>query len=806
MKKYIKKYKKLYVTTFISITVSVFMILMIFKNYSDFSDTLISNEQNRLLAIADTISRSIEDYIKGEKRALGIVAKDYSFEKDFKSLLLGEENQINKSLEIYHKMEGERVDIIQILDNNGKLLLEYPKSTSRVEGINLKNLKDVNDIIHTEKVIISDVYFEENQAPYIFILQPIRVNGEFSGILRSRINVEYIYKNIVEPVKTGTTGYASVKTNKAVLLMHPNKKDIGKELISARKAKYPEYDWSELSNVVEEQKKGGNGVSIYHSVWANDEKGIRVKKFSAYSSAYIGNYFWIVTISSGYDEVVSVIKKNYYYTITIAGFIFLSLIIAASYIYIFKENKKKLQVKSEYLRKVKKLNKELEEDIEQRKILEKELIKSKEKYEVMFNSGNDCVFVLDFKDNTLGEILEVNQKVPMKLKYSRKELIYMNYTDLDNEINKKKSKEIIGKILNGKSALFETNLKTKDNKTIPVEINATLFKLENQKKVILISRDITSRKLEEEAVKRSEQRFVSIVNQVAVGIKNKNNNISEIKLDSNINSNNKIANKLEKINLQLEKMFKKEMDENKKKEALMLHQSRYVAMGEMIGNIAHQWRQPLNALSLIISNIEDSFSYDDIDKEYLNRLFEKARNMISRMSETIDDFRYFFKPRHKKDFFNVYKSITNTTALCEERININTIKLNINGNEDVQIYGYSNQLSQVILNIVNNSVDALSEKSIANRWINIIISSEVDNCILKICDNAGGIRQEIIDKIFDPYFTTKEEKNGTGLGLYMSKMIIEKNFRGKVEVVNEKEGACFTFTIPKDGGENNVRE
>jgi PAS domain S-box-containing protein len=774
---------------------------MIFKNYTDFSDTLISNEQNRLLAITDTISRSVEDYFISEKRALGIVAQEYNFENDFEALVKGEENEINRSLHYYYKMEGERVDLIQILDKQGDILSQYPTAFSGIYGDTAIDSEDIEKIMDTKEGLISHVYFQEGKSPYLFIYQPIEINGAFSGILKSRLNVNYIYKKIVEPVKTGTTGYASVKTSEGILLMHPNQEDIGKEVISARQGKYPEYDWSELQSVVDEQKQGGHGVSIYHSIWANDIDGDRVKKFSAYSSAYIGDYFWIVTISSDYDEVVSVIKKNYYYTITIAGFIFLSFIIGAAYIYILRANKKKLEVKSEYLIKVKKLNKELEEDIEQRKDLEKELMKSKEKFEVIFNSGNDCIFVLDFKETALGQILEVNEKACNTLKYSRVELLSMSYKDLNQELKNDRLNEIICTIVNKKAMLFETYLYGKNNKKIPVEINARLFKFENQEKVILISRDITNRKLEEEAIKRSEKRFVSIVNQVASGIKNKNNKVTEIKLDNNKIKDNNIANKLEKINLQLEKMFKNEMDENKKKEALMLHQSRYVAMGEMIGNIAHQWRQPLNALNLIISNIEDSFSYGEIDKEHLEKSFEKSRKLINRMSETIDDFRYFFKPRHKKNFFFVYESISATTALCEERLDINMINLNVTGDKDLQLYGYPNQLSQVILNIVNNSIDALSERKEQNKLINIKVYKDQDDCIIKICDNGGGINEDIIDEIFNPYFTTKEEKNGSGLGLYMSKMIIEKNFKGKVEVFNEKEGACFKFTIPKNGGE-----
>ncbi|WP_461205088.1 cache domain-containing protein [Clostridium sp. DL1XJH146] len=340
MKNYFKRYKKIIVTICISVMISLFMIVMIFKNYSDFSDTLISNEQNRLLAIADTISRSIEDYIKAEEKSLEIVAQDYNFKREFSRILAGEDSILKESLEIYYKIDSPKLSNIQVLDYEGNLLQQYPFNNTSESEVSLLYLEDVKKCINSVDLVVSDVYFEEGKAPYICILQPIFIGGKFSGILRATIDVENIYEKIVKPVKTGTTGYASVKTGDAMLLMHPSDEDIGVDVLEARKGKYPQYDWSELEEVIEDQKAGGSGVSIYHSIWAGDESGTRVKKFSAYSSAYIGDYFWVVTISSDYDEVVSIIRKNYYYTLIIAAFIFLSLVVAAAYTFIARSREK----------------------------------------------------------------------------------------------------------------------------------------------------------------------------------------------------------------------------------------------------------------------------------------------------------------------------------------------------------------------------------------------------------------------------------------------------------------------------------
>lgn len=296
--------------------------------------------------------------------------------------------------------------------------------------------------------------------------------------------------------------------------------------------------------------------------------------------------------------------------------------------------------------------------------------------------------------------------------------------------------------------------------------------------------------------------YLGVINQVASQISldgeykeyfesiNKNNtNMKE-------NDNQKMIIKLEKINMKLEKMFKKEMDENKRKEALMIYQSKFVAMGEMIGNIAHQWRQPLSILGLIITNIEDMHKYNDLDEEELNKLISKARKLIDKMSQTIDDFRYFFKPKMDKENFSIYDSIFSTMELIEENFKFYNIEINIKNTDNLKAYGYFNQYSQVIFNIINNAIDALADSNTKNKKIDIEISSDGLYNTAKIKDNAGGIDERIAKEIFEPYFTTKQKKQGTGLGLYMAKMIIEKNFNGNIKFYNTDEGACFNISIP----------
>jgi signal transduction histidine kinase len=258
-----------------------------------------------------------------------------------------------------------------------------------------------------------------------------------------------------------------------------------------------------------------------------------------------------------------------------------------------------------------------------------------------------------------------------------------------------------------------------------------------------------------------------------------------------------------KTMIELEKAFEKEMEENKRKEALIIYQARLAAMGEMIANIAHQWRQPLNNLGLILSNVEDAYVYNELDKELLHNSVEKSRRLISRMSHTIDDFRYFLNPKNKKEHFSVYESISTVIDLLEENLRFNNIKVNFEKIAMNNAYGYANQFSQAVFNIISNSIDALKSSNNDEKEIIIAIYEENDDVVAEIRDNGGGISQEIGDKIFDIYFTTKQESKGTGLGLYITKMIIENNLNGKIQWRNMGEGVLMKISIPGNGGEIN---
>ncbi len=255
-------------------------------------------------------------------------------------------------------------------------------------------------------------------------------------------------------------------------------------------------------------------------------------------------------------------------------------------------------------------------------------------------------------------------------------------------------------------------------------------------------------------------------------------------------------NDMTKLNLSLKDRVKEEIEKNREKELFLIQQSRHAQMGEMISMIAHQWRQPLSSISMLIQSTVLKYKLGKCNDAVMLKLSNDSNKQIMQMSQTIDDFRDFFKPNKVAEIFCVNSSIENILMLLEPAMKQKLITVNRQLEDDVSVKGFSNELNQVLINILNNAKDALVEKNTEeNRTVTIVLKKENDKAIITIEDNAGGIEESIIDKIFDPYFSTKEKKNGTGLGLYMSKSIIEKHSNGKLSIKNGTNGAIFTIVL-----------
>ncbi len=245
------------------------------------------------------------------------------------------------------------------------------------------------------------------------------------------------------------------------------------------------------------------------------------------------------------------------------------------------------------------------------------------------------------------------------------------------------------------------------------------------------------------------------------------------------------------LNSSLEDKIKQEVEKNRKQDQQLLQQSRLAQMGEMISMIAHQWRQPLAAISSTSSGINLKAKLNKLDKDTAIELSSKISQYSQHLSSTIDDFRDFFKSNKEKretTYDELVKSVLNIVEISILNQNINLVK-KLNSKDTLTTY--PNEIKQVILNLIKNAEDVLLEKGIENP----IITIETQSSTLTISDNGGGIPEDIIDKVFDPYFSTKTKKDGTGLGLYMSKTIIEEHCGGKLIVSNDKDGAVFTIEL-----------
>ncbi len=239
-----------------------------------------------------------------------------------------------------------------------------------------------------------------------------------------------------------------------------------------------------------------------------------------------------------------------------------------------------------------------------------------------------------------------------------------------------------------------------------------------------------------------------------------------------------------------------EVSKNTEKDRILVHQSKLAAMGEMLGNIAHQWRQPLNNINLLTHFIRDN--YGNLSKDDIEDIVSDTKLQIDYMSQTIDDFRNFYQPTKDKTRFDIKDSILSSLKIVETQFEKNNIKTEVNL-ENVELTSYQNEFQQVILNILNNANDAAIIKQkekgfIAKVFINII--KESNQVKIEIGNNCGEVPLKVMERMFEPYFTTKFEEQGTGIGLYMAKIIIERNMKGQIQVENIKGGVVFTISLP----------
>lgn len=375
-------------------------------------------------------------------------------------------------------------------------------------------------------------------------------------------------------------------------------------------------------------------------------------------------------------------------------------------------------------------------------------------------------------------------------KAEQKEMLFM----LDNDTTTldiiKKNKIKINKEIRTREGLF-----------LPYAINGVGINRENDFKIIFLQDVLHWEKVLQKAILQS---LIVMIILVLITVMVINYGFDKIlkELDESNEKLKKSQNELEELNKNLQLKIEKEIKlklikerEANEKERILAHQSKHASMGEMIGNIAHQWRQPLTELSSILINMQLHFERNKLTKEKFDTKTHEANEQIVFMSKTIDDFRNFFSSGKQKETIHISEIINSVSNLMCASLKNNNIKYNVDIKDDFRVYCYPNEISQAFLNIISNAKDIILEKSVQHASISIVTYHKDEKSVVSIEDNAGGIQVSPIDKIFEPYFSTKQAKSGTGIGLYMTKTIIEKNNNGKIEIENSQNGAIFTITF-----------
>jgi len=399
------------------------------------------------------------------------------------------------------------------------------------------------------------------------------------------------------------------------------------------------------------------------------------------------------------------------------------------------------------------------QDITERKLAEEALATSESAFCATFEQAA----VGMARVATDGRWLQVNQRLCDIVGYTRDELLALTFQDITHPDDLDADLGFVLQVLAGDTNTYSKEMRFIRKDSSMVWINFTVGLVRDSVGApaysISVVEEITKRKRAEEAL--AEKQLL-----------------------------------LEEANLYLEQRVADAVSDLRKKDQILIQQGRQAAMGEMIGNIAHQWRQPLNTLGLIVQELLMTYGSDAFNRESLEAGVKKAMGLISHMSKTIEDFRDYFKPEKEKMLFNINQAVTRTLSLVEPSLKNLNIDIEIIEKDDADINGYANEYSQVLLNILLNCKDAFEEGDIdKQRVITITIFKENNKSVVTVSDTAGGVPENVIDKIFEPYFTTKSQDKGTGIGLFMAKTIIEKNMSGRLSVCNTAGGAEFRIEV-----------
>jgi PAS domain S-box-containing protein len=392
------------------------------------------------------------------------------------------------------------------------------------------------------------------------------------------------------------------------------------------------------------------------------------------------------------------------------------------------------------------------QDVTAREEARAALVRERQRYRSFMDIAQDGIHLLD-KD---GNLIEANRSFLRMIGATEAAVGRLNVHDWDVGIPRDKLGARVKELIE-QPGLFETRHRHTEGTVIDVEVHAGAIELDGERFQLASSRDITPRKLVEKelAVKQLQ---------------------------------------LEELNRSLEARIQRAVDELRAKDQILITQNRHAAMGEVIGNVAHQWRQPLHTLAMLIANVRDASRAGELDAAAIERAASDATRLLQRMSSTINDFRDFLMPDKERRPFSVVKQVNDAVRLLDATFGDAGIRVDVAAPEDATVFGYANEYSQVVVNLLTNARQAIQSTRKEHGCVSIQLSSDASEAVLTVRDNGGGVPGDLLDRIFEPYFSTK--LGGTGLGLYMSRGLVERNLGGILEARNVDGGAEFLIRTP----------
>lgn len=368
-----------------------------------------------------------------------------------------------------------------------------------------------------------------------------------------------------------------------------------------------------------------------------------------------------------------------------------------------------------------------------------------------------------------GAILTVNQSLCRMTGYTEQEIMALSLDDFNAAVDC--TELSIPEIMQRCSASFETHYRCKDGRVINIEVSET-YSPDFGGRVHRFIRDITQRKQDEE--KLHEQ---------------------TVMLEAEIAERQKAQEELGFINNSLEARIVSAVAELRQKDDLLIHQNRLAAMGELLTTISHHWRQPLNNVAAQVQAMQYLHKRNELTEEEMDKDIRSVLDILKEMSGTIDDFRRFFRKDQVRQEFTIRDVVDRCLAMIHLSLDDSNVRVSVLGDDQVQATGFPNEYAQSLVNILYNARDVLKERNISDPLIEITISGNEAGSVITIRDNGGGIPEDVLPHIFEPYFTTKGPATATGLGLYMAKTLIKRHMEGELTVRNVEGGAEFSIVL-----------